>query len=109
LFALIDSKYGVGDGSTTFNVPDFQGSNSFPRGATDDAGRGTTGGESTHTLSIAEMSSHDHGYTKPKTSNSGSGANYGGVEGGTTGATGGGGSHENKPPFVDVHFIIKAL
>ena len=27
----------------------------------------------------------------------------------TSNATGGGGANENKPPFVGVHFIIKAL
>jgi len=60
LFALIDEKYGNGDGSTTFNVPDFQGSNRFPRGATNDAGRGGTGGSSTHTLTESEMPAHIH-------------------------------------------------
>ena len=42
LFAVLDTEYGTGNGSTTFNLPDFVTNNKFPRSATDDAGRGTT-------------------------------------------------------------------
>jgi len=44
LFAVIGTQYGVGDGSTTFNVPDFRTNESFPRGALNDGARGTEGG-----------------------------------------------------------------
>jgi len=125
LFAVLDTEYGVGDGSTTFNVPDFVTTNKFPRAATNDAGRGGTGGESTHTISTSEMPSHTHTQnahthtehtaatpaTHSATSGSGTpGANSGSQNTSSTTAsnqnTGGGGAHENKPPYLDVHFII---
>lgn len=125
LFLRLDNEYGAGDGSSTFNLPDFVTSNVFPRGATNNAGRGGTGGESTHTLSTSEMPVHSHGITDPSHSHSGgaaavTGSAYFGVNNdvrsqantssSTTGIsiqnTGGGGTHENKPPFLDVHFII---
>ena len=128
LFAVLDTEYGVGDGSTTFNVPDFVTTNKFPRAATDDAGRGTTGGESTHLLTGAESgtTAHTHGITDPGHAHSypgGNGPSMGGAGdspfgsystgGNTTGisinnssAANAGSAHENKPPFIDVHFII---
>ena len=123
LFAVLDTEYGVGDGSGTFNVPNFVTSNKFPRAATNDAGRGTTGGSSTHTLTESEMPSHTHAIS-PNPHNHSS---YGSTSGGgldaynpatvpvatntgntslTNASTGGGAAHENKPPFIDVHFII---
>ena len=56
LFAVIGTTYGVGDGSTTFNVPNLvnktvRGSNSL----------GKTGGADTVTLSTANMPAHTHG------------------------------------------------
>jgi microcystin-dependent protein len=134
LFAVLDTEYGVGDGSTTFNVPDFVTTNKFPRAATDDAGRGTTGGESTHTLTSAEtgLPAHNHNITDSGHShsvsngsatsatggyfrNTGSGASSQGLStnSSSTGITinnntaaNAGSAHENKPPFIDVHFII---
>lgn len=123
LFAVLDTEYGVGDGSGTFNLPDFVTTNKFPRAATNDAGRGTTGGSSTHTLTESELPSHTHTISpNPHTHTSTAGTSGGGLDannpssiptGSTTGstslsnaATGGGAAHENKPPFLDVHFII---
>jgi len=54
LFDMIGTEYGIGDGSTTFNIPDMQTGNQFPRGATNDAGRGNTGGANEITLTGAE-------------------------------------------------------
>ena len=121
LFAVLDTEYGVGDGSGTFNVPNFVTSNKFPRAATNDAGRGTTGGSSTHTLTLSEIPVHNHSHSHTYSqSSSTSGPIYsspsssGGFNaGGSTSDTsndstnaGGGATHENKPPFLDVHFII---
>jgi microcystin-dependent protein len=78
LFALVSTTFGVGDGSTTFNVPDLRGR--VPAGKDDMGGSaasrigsvatdsgtitgatlGSTGGSSTHGLTQAEMPSHTH-------------------------------------------------
>lgn len=71
LFALISTVFGVGDGSTTFNLPDMRGR--VPVGQDDMGGVaanritaanaiGVVGGASTHTLSTAEMPSHSHSH-----------------------------------------------
>ncbi len=69
LFAAIGTTYGVGDNSTTFNLP--QGGGNVFVGK--DAGQtpfdtlGEIGGEVNHQLSVAELAAHDHntwtGYT----------------------------------------------
>jgi microcystin-dependent protein len=61
LFAITSTTYGVGDGSTTFNLPDLRtrvpvgknGSGTF-------ATLGATGGAETHTLTSAEIPGHTH-------------------------------------------------
>jgi microcystin-dependent protein len=46
LFNVIGTKYGAGDGSTTFNVPDLRGK--FPMGANSTYQLSSTGGSATH-------------------------------------------------------------
>ena len=64
LFAVVGETYGQGDGTTTFNVPDFRRRVSVGAGGTASTtlgnAVGSTGGEETHQLSEAEMPSHDH-------------------------------------------------
>lgn len=62
LFGVIGETYGAGDGVTTFNTPNLCGK--FPVGY-DGGGyqMGTTGGESTVTLSEANMPTHSHSGT----------------------------------------------
>lgn len=63
LFAAIGTAYGVGNGSTTFNVPDLGGRVpvGYDSGDSDFNANGKTGGAKTHTLTVSEMPSHNHG------------------------------------------------
>jgi microcystin-dependent protein len=63
LFAVTGTDYGIGDGSTTFNLPDLRGRMCLGTGA----GAGltartlaATGGEETHVLALAELTAHTH-------------------------------------------------
>jgi microcystin-dependent protein len=59
LFAVIGTTFGVGDGSTTFNVPNY--TNRMPYGTT----LASTGGSATTTLSTTNLPSHTHSITDP--------------------------------------------
>jgi microcystin-dependent protein len=60
LFSAIGVNYGIGDGSTTFNLPNF--SIKFPVGAGNAPYNtlGTTGGEDKHKLITGELPVHNH-------------------------------------------------
>ena len=65
LFAVIGTTWGTGDGSTTFNIPDFRGRTSIGSGtgtAPDATAHtlGSGGGSETVTLSTSQMPSHSH-------------------------------------------------
>lgn len=64
LFAVIGTTYGVGDGSTTFNVPNFSGR--VPRGV--DGGTYTLaamGGNDSVDLRATDLPYHGHNVTEP--------------------------------------------
>lgn len=70
LFAVFGTRYGSGDGSTTFNLPDLRGRVpvTLDNQGGSDAGRlsvantlGGTGGAERVTLSVNQMPSHNHG------------------------------------------------
>ncbi len=69
LFAAIGTTWGVGDGSTTFNVPDLRRRTCVGRGgsATGTLGNtiGSTGGEENHVLTVGELAAHTHTVTDP--------------------------------------------
>ena len=122
LFAIIGTTFGVGDGTTTFNLPNY--TNRMPYGAT----VGTTGGSAdavvvshTHTAAVTDPG---HLHTVPNSPLvNGSGGTY--VSGSyitfgtpttstsTTGisvanaSTGVSGTGANLPPYLGINFIIK--
>jgi microcystin-dependent protein len=69
LFAAIGTTWGPGDGSTTFNVPNFARRTRVGRGGvgTGTLGNvvGNVGGAETHALITAELAAHAHGVTDP--------------------------------------------
>lgn len=112
LFATISTAYGVGDGSTTFNIPNF--TSFFPMGNTP----GATGGANTDDLS------HVHSVNPPATTTGAPSATVsataiGGSAASPThthsvdiaafdSATGGNASHDNRPALTGVAFYIYA-
>lgn len=69
LFAAISTTWGIGDGTTTFNLPDMQRRVTMGSGGSGTAiignGVGNTGGEEAHTMTTAELVPHPHNYTQP--------------------------------------------
>jgi microcystin-dependent protein len=62
LFTAISTNYGIGDGTTTFNVPNLQGRIPVGKDATAEFDTlGETGGSKTSTLITANLPSHQHG------------------------------------------------
>ena len=130
LFAVVGTTFGAGDGSTTFNLPNY--TNRMPYGTT----IGATGGSAdaivvshTHTASTsASDSGHQHFISTPGgqgSVNSGNnlvgnynegsqtGAKYSGFASAnisastTVNATGASGTNANLPPYLGINFIIK--
>lgn len=114
LFAAIETTFGSGDGSTTFNVPDIKGRVVAGRSAGDASfdTLGETGGAKTHTLSTSEIPSHSHGITdRTATPTPGSGmtvyATRVGAATESTAVAGGGGAHNNLQPYIVLLPCIK--
>lgn len=123
LFNAIGTTYGVGDGTTTFNLPNLKGRviTGIDSNDTDFDTLGETGGEKVHTLTVDEMPSHAHeqlAVTNPNSGGSGIRGTYNGQEGdgmsryptnAQTGTTGGGEPHNNLQPYIVLNYIIKVL
>ena len=128
LFDVIADVYGVGDGSTTFNVPDMRGR--VPSGVGTGAGGGATGvglpaggaglaavergrwkGEESHQLTVAELASHAHSLYDDNSG--GASTNVARTSLITaapldsTVAAGSDVAHNNIQPIMGVNFIIK--
>lgn len=93
LFAVIGTTFGTGDGSTTFNLPDFRGRVAAgkdnmggtaasrlttAKGGVDGATLGSAGGVEEHTLTTAQIPAHTH-----------------------TGTTGSSGNHSHTVSYVE--------
>jgi microcystin-dependent protein len=114
LFAVISTSFGVGDGSTTFNIPDFRRRVPMGSGGTVPSGGiantvGTSGGEEFHQLTVSELASHQHGSSLLQVQgggpiNPGSG---GGFDVGSTSFTGNDSPHNTVQPSLVVCYIIK--
>lgn len=63
LFNAIGTTYGPGDGTSTFNIPDYRGR--FLIGTNPTYPIGTSGGTSDATISTANLPSHTHAVTDP--------------------------------------------
>jgi microcystin-dependent protein len=132
LFAAIGTAYGVGDGSTTFNLPDLRSKFLYGSASATLADLGTLGGEAVHQLLAAEAAqkagstgndANDHFHSiNWATTAGGSSAAYapGGTTGGATSTTGrstththtipgsdAAVAHNNLPPYVLIAHIIK--
>lgn len=131
LYALLGTTWGVGDGSTTFNLPDARGR--VPMGAGAGSGLtartvGQSGGEETHLLTTGELPAHTHGVTDPghrhniqSDNDHGSTGGYGigenqynldvwtqyAATGITVNSAGSGGSHNNIQPFYVVKTFVR--
>lgn len=108
------SPYGIGDGSTTFNVPNMSGKTFVGRDAADPVfAIGEAAGEKTHILTIAEMPAHTHPDANYQV---GSGGALSGNVFTTSSNTassrsvpsqGGDGAHNNLQPYLTGNVIIK--
>ena len=97
LFALIGTQYGVGDGSTTFNLPNFD--DKFPVGAKQDSS-----GVAKSNLEGSLYKSNSAAVTQPATTGP-SGAS-GAIEGGPNDKLGNH-THTFTPPFIALVYMIK--
>ncbi|MBK5650003.1 MAG: phage tail protein [Rhizobium sp.] len=119
LFSLLGTTYG-GNGMTTFALPNLQGKVPVHMGS--GFALGQTGGEASHTLSIAEMPQHPHVF-QGTTNNADNPAVTGNLmatsanlytaannlttlDPSTVGNAGGSQAHENMQPYLAVSFCI---
>ena len=131
LFALLGTTYG-GNGQTNFALPNLQGKAPLHFG--DGFTLGETGGEYAHTITMSEMTQHQHGFSKnscvasatananvgPPTSafwaNNGKTAystqdpnnpiNTGAMHPSTVSNVGGSQPHNNTQPYLTLNFCI---
>ena len=126
LFGIIGTTYGVGNGTTTFNIPDLRARFlvGFHSGDSDYDSLGEIGGAKNTALSKANIPPHTHTYSAangtPDLGNSGVGvvvyANQsqntgdGSADGvGAGGTAGAGAPFDKRPPYIAMNYIIKVI
>ena len=119
LFALRGTTYG-GNGQTTFALPDLR--DRVPIHVSSSDALGTRAGEAAHTVTAAELPTHDH-VLSATPGNATSGVPTAGVLAATSGLyapvtgltslhpstvgnAGGSQAHENRQPFLSINFVI---
>ena len=124
LFSVISNTYGIGDGTTTFNLPDLRGRMviGIDNMGGDSANRveneqadvlGGSAGEENHTLTVDELATHSHNING-RSSTSGSphiitarGSQNSTVINQNTDNAGDNQPHNNMPPYISLNYIIK--
>ena len=131
LFAIVGTTFGVGDGSTTFNLPNY--TNRMPYGTTVGATGGTADAvvvSHNHSFTGSALGSHDHTMLFHQTSKSNNATPYmlsspingenlqgdltltsssssAGTPSGSISTEGVSGTNANLPPYLGINFIIK--
>lgn len=119
LFNVIGTSHGSGDGSTTFNIPDYRGR--FLRGVDGTAGNdpdkasrtamntGGNTGNNVGSVQADQFASHTHNYTTNATISQGSpgSANQLYLPNTDAGATTANGGNETRPKNAYVNYIIR--
>lgn len=117
LFAKIGTKYGEGDGITTFNLPDMRGRSPLAAGQGPGFTNrilGSAGGAETHTLTVDELASHTHDFKHPNMGNSPAATGSYGIsinaatQASNNGAndTGSDQAHNNMHPWFAINFFV---
>lgn len=106
------ASHGIGDGSTTFNLPNLNGYAMVGRSTDAEfGGVGQNGGAKTHTLITAEMPSHTHGAPVDTSGTGGSVRALANTNGAgsqkNTDSAGSGAAHNNLQPYMTLNFIVK--
>lgn len=106
----IPDGWALCDGSTanTHVTPNLQ--NRFIVGAGQQYGVGAIGGNDSVTLTIAQIPAHTHTYTVRANAEKGGGTldnHWNSTTSASTSATGGGQSHENRPPYYALCYIMR--
>ena len=130
LFSILGTTYG-GDGRVTFALPDMRGRVSIHPGSGPGLSNyilGQKAGTETETLTVAQMPGHQHTFKPPCSTSDGTaespannvlatheaiagdspyiGTSNAVMQGGDTGVTGLGQSHNNLQPFLCVNYLI---
>lgn len=109
LFEVCGTRFGIGDGTNTFNVPDMR--NKFPLGS--NSNLGSIGGTDKVSITLAQNGPHTHGILATSSATAfGAYALTCSSESAmplsaNTSSSGTGEAHNNMPPYLSLNYIIK--